>query len=69
MAFDSLSDFFNMGGYAFYVWLSYGFSALVLIILAINSHRMEKQVFTQIKQRLKREEKLKQAALRRKEGK
>ncbi|KGK00558.1 heme exporter protein CcmD [Thalassotalea sp. ND16A] len=69
MAFDSLREFFNMGGYAFYVWLSYGFSALVLIILAINSNGMEKQIFQQIKQRLKREEKLKQAALRRKEGK
>jgi len=28
-----MKEFFNMGGYAFYVWMSYG---LTLIILLIN---------------------------------
>ena len=31
MHFASFSDFMAMGGYAFYVWLSYGFVALGLI--------------------------------------
>lgn len=28
----ALSDFFHMGGYAFYVWTSYAVSALVLAL-------------------------------------
>ena len=65
MAFSSFSDFLNMGGYAFFVWLSYGFTALLLIVLSINSGGLEKKLFKQIKQRLKRESKLKQAAKQR----
>jgi heme exporter protein D len=36
-----VSEFFAMGGYAFYVWGSYGVTALVLVIeiLAIRSRR------------------------------
>jgi heme exporter protein D len=28
---STLSEFFHMGGYAFYVWTSYAISALVLV--------------------------------------
>jgi heme exporter protein D len=31
MQWNSLSEFFAMGGYAFYVWGSFGLTALVLI--------------------------------------
>lgn len=34
-----LSDFFEMGGYAAYVWPAYGFAALVLIALLAQSWR------------------------------
>jgi heme exporter protein D len=34
-----LSDFFLMGGYAAYVWPAYGFAALVLIALLVQSWR------------------------------
>ena len=37
MFFQSWSDFINMGGYGFYVWLSYGISLVAMIILAIQS--------------------------------
>ena len=30
---DSIADFFDMGGYAFYVWWSY---AVVLVVLVFN---------------------------------
>lgn len=30
MSFDSWQAFFAMGGYAFYVWMSYAISGLVL---------------------------------------
>lgn len=62
MQFDSISAFLNMGGYGFYVWLSYGvsISALALLIFSsINSHKKIKQ---QIVKRQKRETKLRQAA-------
>lgn len=62
MQFDSISAFLDMGGYGFYVWLSYGVSivALALLIFAsINSHKKIKQ---QIALRIKREAKLRQAA-------
>jgi heme exporter protein D len=34
-----LTDFFAMGGYAAYVWTAYGFAALVLIALLVQSWR------------------------------
>lgn len=34
MAFESISDFFNMGGHGLYVWLSYGLG-LVIILLSV----------------------------------
>lgn len=27
-----MNEFFHMGGYAFYVWMSYGLTALILIL-------------------------------------
>ena len=35
MKWGSASEFFNMGGYAFYVWGSYGVTALFLILEVI----------------------------------
>jgi len=34
-----MDGYFEMGGYAFYVWTSYGVTALVLIALAVFSLR------------------------------
>lgn len=62
MQFDSISAFFAMGGYGFYVWLSYGVSALLLAILVINSLARNKGIKKQIAQKQKREQKLRQAA-------
>lgn len=39
---DRIIDFFNMGGYAFYIWTSYGLAFIVLIanlIIPINQKR------------------------------
>jgi len=44
MFFQSWSDFINMGGYGFYVWLSYGISLVAMIILAIQSVKGRKAV-------------------------
>ncbi len=40
--FESFSEFLNMGGYAFYVWLSYGvtFGSLgILLFLSLRQKR------------------------------
>jgi|GEM_PF-48722 len=62
MQFDSFSAFLNMGGYAFYVWLSYGVSALLLIILVVVSNNQNKAVIQRILVRQKREKRLRIAA-------
>jgi heme exporter protein D len=62
MQFDSLSAFFDMGGYAFFVWLSYGVSAFLLASLMYSSHSNHKKVKNKIAQRLQREKKLRKAA-------
>lgn len=60
MMFDSFSDFIDMGGYGFYVWLSFGVAAALLIILIISSIIGHKQVIKSIAQRKQREDKLRQ---------
>jgi len=62
MQFDSLNDFLHMGGYAFYVWLSYGVGFVLLLILYLVSKAQHNSVKQQIAQRQKRESKLRQAA-------
>lgn len=43
MSFDSWQAFWQMGGYAFYVWSSYGLTVLVLawVLLAPRLRRRE----------------------------
>ena len=48
--FESFSDFLNMNGYAFYVWLSYGLSVLLTFLLWLWSKAQRKQVMAEIKQ-------------------
>jgi heme exporter protein D len=62
MQFDSISAFFAMGGYGFYVWLSYGVSIAALALLIFSSISSHKKIKQQIIQRQKREAKLRQAA-------
>ena len=61
MAFDSLSDFFVMGGYGFYVWLAYGISFLGLAVLIINTLVKRKKILKTVEQRIAREERIKKA--------
>ncbi|MCL1136626.1 heme exporter protein CcmD [Shewanella hafniensis] len=60
MQFDSISDFFNMGGYAFYVWLSYGVTFFCLATLIITSARQKRKVLIDIAKKMDREERLKE---------
>ena len=58
MQFDSLQDFLAMGGYALYVWLSFGVSLLALVWVVINSARTHKKLL-----RNAREEQARQARI------
>ncbi len=60
MQFDNFSAFFDMGGYGFYVWLSYGVASVLLLTLIFSSIASYKQVIKNIAQRKQREDKLRQ---------
>ena len=62
MQFSSFAEFIAMGGHGFYVWLSYGVSIALLILLVFFSVTKNKSIIKQIQRRQHREEKLKQAA-------
>ena len=61
MQFDSLSDFIAMGGYGFYVWLSFGTCALILLGILVSSLRDTKHIMASDEQQIVREERIKQA--------
>ncbi len=60
MQFDSFSAFLDMGGYGFYVWLSFGVSAALILVLIVSSMIGHKQVIRNIAIRQQREDKLRQ---------
>ena len=62
MQFDNLTDFLNMGGYGFYVWLSFGVSSALLMLLILTTKLSHNSVKADIARQIKREEKLKKAA-------
>jgi heme exporter protein D len=47
MQWGSLSEFLAMGGYGFYVWVSFGATAVCLIGEVILLHRRKKAVLNQ----------------------
>ena len=61
MQFDSFSDFIAMGGYGFYVWLSFGTCALILLSILESSLRDTKHIMASVEQQIVREERIKQA--------
>jgi len=49
------SEFFNMGGYAFYVWTSYALFLIVIVANIISPVIHRKKVISRIKRAIKRE--------------
>ena len=62
MQFSTFAEFINMGGHGFYVWLAYGVSATLLMVLVFASLNKNKTIIRDIQKRQQREEKFKQAA-------
>ncbi len=61
MQFTSFNEFIEMGGYGFYVWLSFGVTALILTFLLISSKLGHQQIINKIAKNKQREDKLRQA--------
>lgn len=59
MFFQSWNDFWNMGGYGFYVWLSYGISLVVILGLIVSSYNGKNTVLREVQREQAREERLK----------
>jgi len=50
---ESLRAFLHMGGYAFYVWMSYGLALIVLIMNVIQPRKREEEFFQMLQKRRK----------------
>ncbi|HCG7302937.1 heme exporter protein CcmD [Vibrio parahaemolyticus] len=55
MHFESLSDFFVMGGYASYVWSAFGITFLSMLILLITSLRRGDALMKEVKAKIDRQ--------------
>jgi heme exporter protein D len=51
---NNLQEFFAMGGYAFYVWTSYGLTLIVMLANIIIPMLQRKQFFCALAQKQKR---------------
>ena len=49
------SEFFNMGGYAFFVWTSYALTLIVVLANIISPMLQRKKIIARIKRAVKRE--------------
>ena len=50
----NLNEFFNMGGYGFYVWSSYGIALVVLLLNIILPVRQHRKLLADIARRARR---------------
>lgn len=64
MQFESFAAFLNMGGYGLYVWLSFGVTALAMLILATASHYNHKKLLRRVLAESARQARIKKARQR-----
>lgn len=55
MQFESMSDFWAMGGYAAYVWSSFGITFLSMLILWVASVRRGQTLLTEVQAKVARQ--------------
>ena len=53
----TLDEFFNMGGYAVYVWSSYGLSLVVMLFVFIKPITDRKQILKTLRMKYRQQEK------------
>jgi len=54
-----MSDFWHMGGYAFYVWTSYGICFVVLLMEIIKSLLLQKKIVRELALKRQRQQQVK----------
>lgn len=52
----SVSEFFNMGGYAFYVWSSYGLATLMLVWTFFSPMFSKKSIIKELRMKYRQQE-------------
>lgn len=55
----TLGEFFHMGGYAFYVWTSYGLTLIVLLANVLSPLRQRRKILADLARRERRERNMK----------
>ncbi len=48
-----MNEFFHMGGYAFYVWTSYGLALIILLWNVILPRQRQKQLLARLKRKFR----------------
>jgi heme exporter protein D len=51
----TMGEFFHMGGYAFYVWTSYGLALIVLLVNVVAPLRQRRKLLADLGRRERRE--------------
>lgn len=59
MQFDSLQAFLDMGGYGFYVWLSFGVTFLAMLVLVFEGVWAKKQLIVRFGAQIARKKRIK----------
>ncbi|MFM2589291.1 heme exporter protein CcmD [Vibrio sp. TBV020] len=55
MHFESLGDFFAMGGYAGYVWAAFGITFGVMLVLLVSSIRRGRALLNEVQAKVDRQ--------------
>lgn len=58
MAFDSFSEFLAMGGYGFFVWLSFGVTFIAMLAIVVESKLAYKHLFIQVEKEQARKKRI-----------
>ncbi|MBO1519803.1 heme exporter protein CcmD [Oceanisphaera pacifica] len=61
MKFDTWSAFWAMGGYGFYVWLSFGFTLVAMLGIVVTTIRTKKSLLRAVTQKQARAQRRKAA--------
>ena len=61
MHFESWSAFWNMGGYALFVWMAFGVSGLALLLILMDSIFAKRKLFVLIQKEVHRRQRISDA--------
>lgn len=64
MQFDSLGAFLAMGGYGLYVWLSFGVTAIMMVLITFQTRMEHRTLLVQISTEKQRKARIQKARKR-----